>query len=172
LERSKIMKKMRVLLLTSLLVLVLATTAFSWGGGPGGFGRGPGYGPCAGGDPKAFSGLNLTTEQEEKISALQETQLKETKPLRDKLFAKRGDLRLLWLEKSPDQEKIMAAQKELRSLRDQMEDKMTAHRLAMLKILTPEQQSKVKSLIGKRMGRGHGMGFGPGPGGCPGGGFR
>jgi Spy/CpxP family protein refolding chaperone len=168
------MKKMRVPLLISLLVLVLATTAFSWGGGPCGGGRGPGYGPCAGGDMAAFSNLNLTAEQTEKISSLRETQLKETKPLRDKLFAKRGDLKLLWLEKSHDQEKIMAAQKELRSLRDQMGDKMITHRLAILKILTPEQQSKVKSSMAGRMDRGQGMcsGSGSGPGGCPGGGCR
>jgi Spy/CpxP family protein refolding chaperone len=153
------MKKISAALLMSLLIVGLTTVAFGWGGGPGGCGRGPGYGPCAGGEMTMFSKLNLTTEQTEKIRDLQQTRLKEAKPLMDKMFAKRGDLKLLWLEKNPNQEKIMAAQKELRALRDQMQDKMTVYRLAVMKILTPEQQSKIQSYMGRGMGRGHGMGM-------------
>jgi Spy/CpxP family protein refolding chaperone len=90
------------------------------------------------------------------------------------MFAKRGDMRLLWLDKNPNDDKIMATQKELQSLRDQMQDRMTAHRLAVLKILTPEQQSAMQSYGGRGMGmgRGFGMGFGAGQGGCQGGGPR
>jgi Spy/CpxP family protein refolding chaperone len=167
------MRKIGMTVLMSLLIVGLASAAFSWGGGPGNCGRGPGYGPAAGGGMGPFAKLNLTPEQTEKISTMQQAQFKETKPLRDKIFAKRGDLKLLWLEKNPDQEKILATQKELRSLRDQMQDKMTVHRLAVLKILTPEQQSKMQSYMGRGMGpgMGHGMGFrsgmGSGPGGCP-----
>ncbi len=170
------MKKTSLALLISLLIVGLATAAFSWGGGQGGCGRGPGYGACAGGDITALSNLNLTAEQTEKIQALKQTQMKETKPLIDKMFAKRGDLKLLWLEKNPDQEKIMATQKELRVLRDQMQDRMTAYRLTILKILTPEQQSKIQSNMGRGMGMGMGMGRGAGmgfgSGGCAGGGPR
>lgn len=165
------MKKIGLTMVMALLVVGMASTAFSWGGGSGGgWGRGPGYGPCMSGDVAANSGLNLTAEQTEKIRALQETQRKEMKPLQDKMFAKRGDLKLLWLEKSPNQEKIIAAQKELRNLRGQMEDQMTAHRLAIYNILTPEQQTKVQTYRGNGFGhgRGHGKGFGPGSGGCSG----
>jgi Spy/CpxP family protein refolding chaperone len=77
------------------------------------------------------------------------------------LFSKRGDLRLLWLQTNPDQDKILAAQKEIRGLRDQMQDKMTTKRLEVLKVLTPEQQEKVKSF---RMGRGFGPGMRGGAG--------
>jgi len=168
------MKKLSVTVLMSLLIVGLATAAFSWGGGHGGCGRGPGYGPCADGSQAALAGLNLTAEQKEKLNAMKEERFKQTKPLMDKMFAKRGDLKLLWLDKNPDQEKIMAAQKELRKLRDEMQDKMTAYRLEVLKVLTPEQQSKMRSSMVGGLGRGHGMGFGPGmgggPGGCPGGG--
>ena len=168
------MKKLGVALLMSLLVVGLATAAFSWGGGPGGWGRGPGYGPCTGGNATALSGLNLTAEQTEKIQALRQTMIKETKPLRDQMFAKRGDMRLLWQEKELDQGKITATQKELRSLRDQMQDKMTAYQLATAKILTPEQRNSLQSYRGRGpgMGGGLGMGFGPGRGGCAGGGPR
>ena len=162
--RDRVMKKIRIAIFMSLLIIGLASTAFSGGGGPGGCGRGPSYGTYAGSDLGPLTKLNLTAEQAEKIRALQEAQVKEMKPLQDKIFAKRGDLRLLWLEKNPDQEKILAAQKELRSLRDQMQEKRTIHRLTVLKILTPEQQSKVQPFMGKGQGHGHGMGFGPGRG--------
>ena len=165
------MKKVSLMMVMGLLIVGMATAAFGWGGGHGGWGRGPGYGPCMGGDVTANSGLNLTAEQQEKIQALQVAQRKEIKPLQDKMFAKRGDLKLLWLERSPDQEKILAAQKELRNLRGQMEDKMTEHKLAIYKVLTPEQQSKIQSYRGKGFGFGqgrHGKGFGPGAGGCVG----
>lgn len=160
------MKKTGMALLMSLMIIGLTAAAYGWDGG----GRGPGFGPCVGGDMKALSKLNLTAEQTEKIRDLRQTKLKETKPLMDKMFAKRGDLKLLWLEKNPNQDKIMAAQKELRTLRDQMQDKMTVYRLAVMKILTPEQQSKLQSYMGRGMGRGHGMGMnrssGMGTGNC------
>ena len=168
------MKRIGFVMLLSVLIVGVATAAFSWGGGPGGHGRGPGYGPCAGGDMAALSGLNLTAAQTEKISTMRDSFRREIKPLQDKMFSKRGDLRLLWLEKSPDQQKILAAQKELRAVRGELQDKMTAHHLAVLKVLTPEQQTKLRSHMGRGMGRGHGMGMGPctGTGGGPGFGHR
>ncbi|MCK7468198.1 MAG: hypothetical protein MZU91_08795 [Desulfosudis oleivorans] len=43
---------------------------------------------------------------------------------------------------NPDKDKIIALQKEARTLRDNMEDKATALRFEIHKILTPEQQCK------------------------------
>ena len=95
-----------------------------------------------------------------------EAQWIEMNPLREHMFTKRDEIRKLWLEPNPDQEKIAAAQKEMRSLRDQIQDKMTAIRLEALKTLTPEQQDKIRSSFSER-------GFDPrrgmGPGGCGGG---
>jgi zinc resistance-associated protein len=159
------MKKLTTILVTLIAVTALTASAFAFGPGWGrGYGSGPYYGP----DERAFSGLNLTAEQTAKINALRDAYLKDTKPLQDKLFSKRGDLKLLWLQTNPDQNKILAVQKEIRALRDQMQDKMTTQRLEVLKVLTREQQEKVKSF---RMGRGFGPGMrgGPGPyGGGPG----
>ena len=56
---------------------------------------------------------------------MREAQWKEMKPLQEQMFTKRDELRKLWLEPNPDQAKILAAQKEMRMLRDQMQDKMT-----------------------------------------------
>ena len=158
------MKKFAITLVTVLIVAFLSSYSFAYGPGPG---RGHGGADCYGPDRSILSQLNLTPEQTAKINALREANMRATKPLRDKMFSKRGDLRLLWLQTNPDQNKIMAAQKEIRALRDQMQDKMTVYRLEVLKVLTPEQQEKLKSL---KMGRGFGPGMkgGPGMGGGPG----
>ena len=166
------MKKRNVIILTTLLIVGLASATLAWGG-QGGWGRGQGCGAtCSGGDFAGAAGLNLTADQTEKLQTLRQTMQQETKPLRDKMFAARGDLRLLWADKNPNQDKIVAAQKEMRSLRDQMQDKMTAYRLAALNVLTPEQKAKIQSYRGRGFGGGKGKGFGSGRGGCGGGGPR
>jgi len=113
--------------------------------------------------------LNLTAEQAGQLRNLREAHLKDIQPLQNKLYSKRSELRLLWLQQSPDQGKITAADREIRALRDQIQDKMTSHRLATFKILTPEQQTKLQaSGAGRGYGSGKGMrgqgGMGMGPG--------
>lgn len=173
------MKKLSMVFLVVLIATALASTTFVYGWG-GGWGRGHARGACAGGpgddgEIQAIPGLGLTAEQTAKIGDLREAHLKDIKPLRDKMFSKRGELKLLWLQKTPDREKITAVQKEIGSLRDQMQDKMTSHRLAMLNILTPEQRTKFQALAAEKGFGSGGRGFGPrdgsgpggGPGGCP-----
>jgi Spy/CpxP family protein refolding chaperone len=157
---------MRKFILTFVAVMAAATIAAS------AFAFSPGWGRGHGGCPyydrgidqtPAVAQLGLTVEQTEMIKALREAHLKDIKPLQEKMFSKRGDLRLLWLQANPDQDKILALQKEIRSLRDQMDDKRVSHRLAVLKVLTPEQQAKAQAY-----GAGRGFGGGPcigGPGG-------
>jgi hypothetical protein len=95
-----------------------------------------------------YSQLNLSAEQTAKIHAIRETEMRETKPLRDQMFIKGGDLKLLWLEKSPNKDKILAVQKELRAIREQLDEKKTIKRLAILDVLTPEQKTKLQSFRG------------------------
>jgi len=152
------MKKVTLTVMAVLFVAAVATSAFAFG-----WGRGPGYGPCARGDFQGPDGLNLTAEQTTKMKEIRETQWKEMKPLQEKTFAKRDEIRKLWLEPNPDQEKITAAQKEMRVLRDEMQDKMTAFRLDALKVLTPEQREKIAS-AGPGRGFGHGQKYGRGGG--------
>jgi Spy/CpxP family protein refolding chaperone len=168
------MKRVIVTVMALLVTAMIATAALAFGPG-----RGPGYGHCGRGDFEGLGGLNLTADQKTKISELQDAQFKGIKPLRDQMITKRDELRKLWLEPNPDQGKITAAQKEMRSVRDQMQDKMTAFRLETLKVLTPEQQEKAKSFAaGYAAGRGYGPGRGVGkshgfePGACGGGGCQ
>lgn len=159
------MKKVTMAIVALLFVAVIATSAFGFG-----WGRGPGFGsgPCAQGDFQGPAGVDLTADQKAKLKEMQEARFKDMEPLREKMFAKRDELRKLWLEPNPDQVKIEAAQREMRTVRDQMQDKVTAFRLESLKVLTPEQQEKIRSFAGGRMGGKRG--FGPGGAGCFGGG--
>jgi len=142
------MKKITLTLTAVALGLLLASQAFAWGPGSG---RGHGYCREAG-----LERLNLTDDQKAKVEALQTANWKAIKPLREKMFDKTVELRRLWLQANPDKDKITAAQRELRTLRDEMQDKNTAMRLEIRKVLTPEQNEKLAD-----MGWGRGPGFGP-----------
>lgn len=131
------MKKITLTLTAVLAGLLLTTSAFAWGPGPG---KGRGYGPCGN---AGLEKLNLTDDQKAKIEALQDANDKATRPVREKIFDKSVELRRLWLQANPDKGKISAAQKELRTLRNEMEDKTTALRLDINKVLTPEQKDKL-----------------------------
>ncbi len=174
------MKKTIVaVLIVAFLVTAGVAMAQGWGRGPGygpgpsGPGYGPGYGPRGAWGP----GMNLTPEQDQKMQALREGFLKETLPLRNEMQIKQLELRTLWAQTNPDQAKILAKQKEINVLREQLQEKGTNNRLEMRKILTPEQQAQLGA-YGPGIGRGYGMrggmmggGFGPGRGmgygGCP-----
>jgi zinc resistance-associated protein len=166
-ERRNIMKRRFIILAGLLLVGLIATAALAHGGG-----RGHGGWFCDGnsrGMMKGFYGLNLTADQTAKMDTLRDNHWKEVQPLRDKMFAKRSELRTLWLETNPDAAKINAAQKEVQVLRSQMEEKRTAFHLSALNLLTPEQKAEMqKSYRGRGFGQGRGMGdcsYGPGSGG-------
>ena len=154
------MKRKIIIATGILLVGLIATAAFAYGGG-----RGHGGWFCDGrGMMAGFYGLNLTAEQTTKMDALRDNHQKEVQPLRDKMFAKRSELRTLWLESTPDPAKINAAQKEVQALRNQMEEKRTAFRFSALNLLTPEQKTEFQKSYQDR-----GFGQGRGPGGCAGG---
>jgi Spy/CpxP family protein refolding chaperone len=128
-----------ILVITLILaVAVLPASASRYERGPGAV---HGYGK----DITAIPDLNLTVEQKAQITLLRETFLKDVKPLRDKLFSKRGDLKLLWKDKNPNQAKILATQKQIRTLRGQIQDRATVQRLAVRMVLTSEQQDKIKA---------------------------
>jgi Spy/CpxP family protein refolding chaperone len=99
-------------------------------------------------------GMNLTPEQAGKIFDLQEKFHADTVGLRKQMMIKEAELAALWEAEKPDQTAIQAKQKELNTLRDQMQEKMTAAQFEVKKI-APDYD----------MGRGMGEGRGRGPGG-------
>lgn len=144
------MKKSLVLLSVLFLFAMGAmTTVHAWRRGPGSM---MGYGSdCYGAGVLANPNLNLTEEQAARIRALDEKYLGEIKPIQDQFYDKRGELKLEWLQRTPDHSKINALQQEVTNLRNQMREKMTGHRLDVLKILTREQQAIMQDY---RPGRG------------------
>ncbi len=107
--------------------------------------------------------LNLAAEQKARIKALHDAHLMDIKTLQDKMFSTSGDLKLLWLQPTPNKERIWAKQKEIRVIRYQIKDKSASYRLDVFNALTPEQQEKAKAFFAEG-GAGHGLKSGMGPG--------
>jgi Spy/CpxP family protein refolding chaperone len=135
------MKKWMTMVTVIALAAIVTSPVMAFRGMGGGYGWGAGYVA----DVASVRGIDLTAEQTEKINALREAHLKDIKTIQDKLYAKSGDLRVLWLAETPDERKILSLQKEVRSLRDQLADKSTTYRLEARKILTDEQLAKVQA---------------------------
>jgi len=142
------MKRISILTVATILVFS-ATLAFA---GPSGRGMGPGYGMS----PYAASSLGLTPEQSQKVQTLREAYLKDITPLQNLLFSKKTELRLLWSEANPSQEKIMAKQSEINGLQQQLQQKATQYQLETRNVLTPEQRAKAANF---GPANGHGPGW-------------
>ena len=65
------------------------------------------------GDITNISELNLTDTQKEHARELRKSHEKDACSLQDKLIAQRRELKKLWLEKIPDEDKIFALRKEM-----------------------------------------------------------
>jgi len=61
------------------------------------------------------------------------------------MYSKSIELKGLWLEKTPDTNKIAALQKEIQILRDKMLEKVTAYRRGKQYVLTNQQQTTLES---------------------------
>jgi Spy/CpxP family protein refolding chaperone len=131
---------MKKFTLFAVLIILLASFTVAMAeprGKPGGkdFGRD--------GRRSPFANLNLTEEQQGKIDAMRESLQKEMTPIRTDMIKKRMELNLLWMEDSPEGDKIKAKQKEIRELKGTMEDRLTDFRLSVNSILTPEQRAEL-----------------------------
>jgi Spy/CpxP family protein refolding chaperone len=158
------MKKLMIVLMVLFIFLVagpsLAQPGGGWGGPPGGgFNRGgppggeQGRGMPRGGqvfDPTAIPDfqiidLSLSAEQTTKIIAQRVSLLNAIKPIQDEMLSKRAALKLLRQEKNPDQEQIAAMEKEIKVLKDRMQEKIANYMLEVRSILTPEQYFQVRA---------------------------
>jgi Spy/CpxP family protein refolding chaperone len=136
------MEKMAIMtiIILSAMVLISLTFVSAWG-------RGHSRSPVNEADITAIPELELTGEQVVQIRTLRETHLKDIGPLQNDMREKREELRRLWLQKSPDQNKIGVAKAEIGVLRDRMHDKIANYRQMMLRILTPNQQVILQSAM-------------------------
>jgi Spy/CpxP family protein refolding chaperone len=165
------MKKTVIIVVVVALGLSLgAVVAFSYGPGFGPFGPAgrPGFGPpgFAGGVGPWGSATGLTPEQSNKLQAIREETLKEVIPLREDLFRKAGELRLLMASKNPDTAKISALQNDVLAIQGRLQETGEKFR-AEAQNVVPELQERIAA-NGPDAGFGPGRGFGPGPGFGPG----
>ena len=141
------------LLLAMALVLSLGLAASSWaqpmGKGMMGQGMGRGHGM-----------MNLTPEQAGKLFDLKEKFHNDTAALRKQMWVNRAEMAALWKAEKPDEKAILAKQKELNAVREQLQEKMIAFRFEAKKI-APNFGMGWHGM-GHGMGMGHGCGMGPG----------
>jgi Spy/CpxP family protein refolding chaperone len=159
------MKRTLVISVVAAVMVFGAALAFAQGPGfgRGGFGGGPG--------PKWST---LTDDLKAKLQELRTKLWNEMAPIREKMWSMRQDLRKLWTDPKADSPTILAKQKEMRDLRNQMADKMAQMKLDMRNLLTPDQLEKFAQLGpgaegfggGGRGGFGGRGGHGGGPGMC------
>ncbi len=159
------MKRLAVVFGIVMLVLALSYPVIARGPEQGrGYGRGGGPGFCLG-QGRGYG--NLTDEQRTQLDKLRQQFYDETAALRNEIWTKSGELRILLGTSNPDAGKAKALQKEISALRAKMGEKRITMAFEARKI-APEA----------RLGRGYGMGFGRhmggydhhrggrGPGGC------
>ena len=139
-------KKVTLWLLALALVLSLGLAAAVYAAGPMGMGMGHGHG---------HGMMNLTPEQAGKLFDLKEKFHTDTVSLRKDLLVKHLEMKALWKAENPDEKAILAKQKELNALKDQMSVKMVTFRLEAKKIAP-------HAFFG--MGHGHGVRYGHGRG--------
>jgi Spy/CpxP family protein refolding chaperone len=137
-------KKLSYALLTLIAVSLLASGAA--------FAQCPmsGKGACPNED-KGNAGMEMpkfTPEQEKQMMDLKVTLIKETEPLKTEMKLKGMELMALWKEDNPDAKKILAKVREVGEIKIKLQEKMINHKLAMFKILTPEQKTMMKGMMG------------------------
>ncbi len=107
--------------------------------------------------PDLLSKLELSDNQESQVQDLRAKVVEKVLPLRSSLVQIKGELKDLWVQNKPDENRIKEKQKEIRFIRDQIKDKITNYSLELKKLLTPEQNSQLAALWlewGKGMGKG------------------
>ena len=86
--------------------------------------------------------LELTPEQTRRVRTLQAELARAVNSLRIQTFERRAELRLLWMQMSPDEKAIEAKQGEIHDLRWNILTRETDFWLRVRKELTPEQLSR------------------------------
>jgi len=92
--------------------------------------------------------MKFTAEQEKQIMDLKVVLIKETDPLKMDMKLKGLELMALWKEDNPEVKKILAKVREVGEIKLKLQEKMIIHKLAMFKILTPEQKTMMKGMMG------------------------
>jgi Spy/CpxP family protein refolding chaperone len=146
------MKKVLIVLLVISFV-ALTATAFAFGPGMRAGNMGAGW---HGAGKKFAADLNLTKEQTDALTKLREKHWADTQALRNEMVQKRLELRKMFVDPSVKDATILAKEKEINTLTQQMHDKMLQLKLEQRKIFTTEQMTKMNAAIEKFQGNANG----------------
>jgi Spy/CpxP family protein refolding chaperone len=105
--------------------------------------------------------LNLTTEQQQAMTAARERTRQQVNELRQQLTAEREKLVDLWSVPEPDEAAIVAQRDKVAALRHQVQERVAAHLLEVKGLLTPDQQTEFDEIIRRCPPGGHGDGCDP-----------
>ena len=141
----RIMKKRMIVLMIVLFVAMASAPALAQRGY---FIDAPAYIE----DISAVPGINLTEEQKIEMDTLRESYRKEAWPLQERLSEKKASLRMLWLERNPDQSKIGSMQHEIDGLRKGLREMDREYRRSVNEVLAPEQRDILRSQMRQRRG--------------------
>jgi len=124
-----------IAIVAGLIVLAIASMAFSQG-----YGRGKGrYGMMNQSPIKS----DLTQEQIEKLQSLRLEFEKETLSLRNDIRIKHLELQKLWSADNLDENAIIAKEKEVMELKNKMAEKRVKYSINLAKILPKEQRDGI-----------------------------
>lgn len=82
----------------------------------------------------------LKIEDQRKLADLRVKFLKQAGPLESDLKVKAAELAALWLDDDPNEDRIVAKAREIDKVKEQLDEVRLRNRIAMLKILPPEQR--------------------------------
>jgi Spy/CpxP family protein refolding chaperone len=90
--------------------------------------------------------LNLSPDQKEKMKESRSRYHSDTRDLKYDLAAKQLEMHKLFTDPKTDEATLLAKQKELNSLRQQLLEKKSQMKIEWRKILTPEQITKLDNI--------------------------
>jgi len=102
--------------------------------------------------PEMASALNLTEDQKQILQELQDAYSNEFASLKNQLFSKNAELRILWEEPGKDREKLSAMHEEISTLRQQLNQLTMQYQMDCLDVLTPDQQAALTKTTAERHG--------------------
>lgn len=105
--------------------------------------------------------LNLSKEQQDKLSAMTSRYFGETRNMRYELAEKRLEMWKLFTDPKTGDSTLLAKQKEISALRQKLSDRMAQMMIEGRKILTPEQLNRL-DMMGMMGGAMHGGMMGEG----------
>lgn len=108
--------------------------------------------------PGVVNELNLSQTQVSKLQKITDQFISDTQPMRTSLQTKCKELAQLWTAEKPSETAIRKKIAEIDGVRSKLRNAMVDRTFAAMNVLTPEQKTKLRSLVKNRAGFGTGMG--------------